>query len=278
MIISIASGKGGTGKTMVAVNLALAVSRECDVSFLDCDVEAPNAHIFLKPDFRDERAVSIPVPHVDKNRCTYCGDCARICHYHAIMVTNDDILLFPELCHGCAGCTLLCPQGAISEKQRTIGMIRKGATGRIAFTGGLLSVGEVLSPYVIREMKKEVRNDTITIIDSPPGTSCSVVETIKRSDYCILVTEPTPFGLNDLKITIQILEELNIPFGIIVNKASSTCDLPVEEFSANAGIEILMKIPWQREIAHRYSLGLPLVDADRTWTRQFLHLFERIEN
>lgn len=277
MIISVASGKGGTGKTTVAINLALSISGEEGVSFFDCDVEEPNAHIFLKPAIEEVQDVEILVPQVDDDKCTYCGECARICQYHSILVLKDKVLVFPDLCHGCGGCTLLCPPKAISEKGRAVGKVQRGSSGRMKFTNGILSIGEVLSPAVIKEVKKHIEKDKVNIIDSPPGTSCPFVESVKGSGFCLLVTEPTLFGLNDLKIALQFIRELKIPFGVVINKSSYKQDEEMEQFCKDSGVEILMKIPWQREIAKSYSVGVPLVEADTEWKKKFRELFETIK-
>ncbi len=280
MIISVASGKGGTGKTTIAINLALSISKNTKkkkVSFFDCDVEEPNAHIFLKPTIELEHYVEIPIPQVDEEKCTYCGECARICHYHSILVLKDKVMIFPELCHGCGGCTLFCPAQAITEKGRIVGTVKRGSSGNMRFTSGLLYIGEMLSPTVIRSVKKYIEKDRISIIDSPPGTSCPFVESVKGSEFCILVTEPTPFGLNDLKITLQVIGELNIPVGVIINKSSDGQDIKIEEFCRNADVDILMKIPWDKEIAKGYSIGVPLIESHRKWQKKFNELFEIIK-
>ncbi len=279
MIISVASGKGGTGKTTIAVNLALSISsNHQDVSFLDCDVEEPNAHIFLKPIIEEEHMVEIPVPQVDEKECTHCGECARICRYNAILALKDKIIIFPDLCHGCGGCMLLCPAKAISEKGRVVGKIKKGLSDSIQFTSGLLSTGEVLSPSVIREVKRYAKGNGVNIIDSPPGTSCPFVESVRKSDFCLLVTEPTPFGINDLKIALQVIRELKIPSGVVLNKSSDEYDVEIERFCTGENVEILMKIPWNREIAMRYSIGVPLVEDNEMWKRSFYELFEAIKS
>ncbi len=279
MIISVASGKGGTGKTTVAVNLALSISSHHeDAIFLDCDVEEPNAHIFLKPFVEEETAVEIPVPQVDEKECTYCGECARICRYNAILALKDKIVIFPDLCHGCGGCTLLCPAKAISESGRVVGRIKKGWSDSIKFANGILSTGEVLSPAVIREVKRCSEESGVNIIDSPPGTSCPFVEAIRKSDFCLLVTEPTPFGINDLKIALQVVRELKIPSGVVLNKSSDEYDGDVERFCREETVKILMKIPWDREIARSYSLGVPLVADDEMWRKKFYELFLSIKS
>ncbi len=278
MIIAVASGKGGTGKTTVSVSLALAVSEKTPVSFFDCDVEEPNAHIFLKPKILRELDVEVPVPRIDEEHCTYCGECSRVCRYNAIITLKDRVLVFPELCHGCGGCTLLCPEKVIHEEGRVIGTVRRGEAGCISFTSGLLHAGEVLSPEVIRAAKEHIDGHRVNIIDCPPGTSCPVVESVKGSDFCVLVTEPTPFGLNDLKITIEVLGQLGIPFGVVINKSSPKYDGDMERFCKDSGIEVMLKIPWERSIAEAYSVGEALIHSDGAWTERFSDLFDRIRS
>lgn len=282
MIISVASGKGGTGKTTVALNLALSISN--GVRFLDCDVEAPNAHLFLKPKITKIETASIPVPVIDKTKCSYCGKCQQICEYHAIAVLPKTIMVFDQLCHGCGGCTLICPEKAIIEKDREIGIVRTGKKGKIDFIDGLLNIGEPMSPPLIRAVKKKglsfelraMNHELRTvIIDAPPGTSCPVIESVKKSDYCILVTEPTPFGLNDLVLAVEALRKLKIPFGVLINR-SDIGNKGVEDYCREQKIEILMKIPFDKKIAETYSKGIPIVKAIPKYKKEFEKLFKNI--
>ncbi len=264
MIVSVASGKGGTGKTTVAVNLALFLTQngEKNVQFLDCDVEEPNAYIFLKPEIQKTQKVSILVPEVDEKKCNFCGKCAEVCAYNALAVLKDKVLVFPQLCHGCGGCTLFCPEKAISEKEREIGVLEQGKSGLIDFIQGRLNISEPMATPVIREVKKKVNPDGITIIDVPPGTSCPVIEAVNRSDFCLLVTEPTPFGLNDLKLAVEVLKKLKIKFGVIINRAGIG-DNKVKNYCEDEGIEILAEIPYDRNVAVLYSQGISiLIEAD----------------
>jgi len=217
MIISVASGKGGTGKTTVAVNIALSINSS--VQFLDCDVEEPNAHIFIKPAIKDRIPSYIPVPEIDKTKCNFCGKCAEVCVYNAIAVLKKDVLLFKELCHGCGACSFLCPQGAIREVDREIGFVELGEKYNLQFVQGKLNIGEAMSPPLIRAVKKHINPGVVSFIDAPPGTSCPVIESIKGSDFCILVTEPTPFGLYDLTLAVEVLRKLEIPFGVVINRS-----------------------------------------------------------
>jgi len=274
VIISVASGKGGTGKTTIATNLALSLNGS--VQFLDCDVEEPNSHIFLKPDLRENEIVGIPVPEVDASRCTYCGKCGEICQYSAIVVISKNVLTFPELCHGCGGCFLVCPEGAISEKDRQIGVVEKGEASKIAFVHGRLQIGAAISPPLIKAVKKHVDKAKTVIIDAPPGTSCPVIEAVKESDFCILVTEPTPFGLNDLRLAVEMVRILKIPFGVIINRADEG-DEGVKEYCSRENIPILMEIKTERKIAEAYSRGIPIVEIMPEYRKYFQLLFARLE-
>jgi len=272
MIISIASGKGGTGKTTIAVNLALSLER---CQFLDCDVEEPNASLFLRPVIDRKISVSTLEPWVDESKCTYCGECSKLCVYHAIAVFKNSILLFPKLCHGCGGCILICPEKAIMEGRRNIGVIEEGMRDSIAFVQGTLNIGEHMSPPVIKEMKKLMRTDTDVIIDSPPGTSCPMIESVKESDFVILVTEPTPFGLNDLKLAVEVVRVLGIPCGVIIN-CDGIGDDGVREYCQEEHIPLLLSIPWSREVAEAYSRGVPAVEAFPDLKEKFHSLFQVI--
>lgn len=273
MIISFASGKGGTGKTTVATSFALSIN---DVQLLDCDVEEPNASIFLKPRFEKSEVVSIPIPEIDKSKCDFCGKCAQICAYNALAVLKDSVLTFPHLCHGCGGCSLLCPQKAIKEVDRKIGSVEIGKAGNLKFVQGKLNVGEVMSPPVIRAVKKHIDPHKTVIIDAPPGTSCPVIEAIKASDFCILVTEPTPFGLNDLILAVEVVRKMQIPFGVVINRADLG-DEKVDTYCKEKNISVLMRIPFDREIAVLYSKGIPLVAEKRKYREKFRDMFNVIK-
>jgi len=289
MIISVASGKGGTGKTTIAVNLALALAKdkEKNVQFLDCDVEEPNAHLFLKPDITNLESVKIPVPKIDDEKCNYCGKCAEVCVFNTIAVTKNKILVFPGLCHGCGACTLFCPENAISEQGREIGILEEGKAGSISFIDGRLNIGEPMAPPIIRKIKKRINKDGIegknnyianhhiTIIDAPPGTSCPVIESIKDSDYTILVTEPTPFGLHDLILAVEVLQRLKIPYGAVLNK----CDIgdhKVEKYCKKNNIPLLLSIPMDKDIAVAYSQGISIVQINSSYKQKFIQLFQKI--
>ena len=279
MKIAVASGKGGTGKTTVAVSLALSItSRHSDAKtlFLDCDVEEPNAHLFLRPTIERREEVGIPIPRVDEAKCTHCGRCAEVCQYRAIAVLPQRVLVFPELCHGCGGCALECPEGAIAEVFNPIGVIEEGAAGPIAFAHGILNVGEPMATPIIRQLKRRAKDFAGTVIlDAPPGTACPVVETMRGADFALLVTEPTPFGLHDLRLTVEVARELRVPVGVVVNR-EGIGDAGVDEYCAAEGIPILMRIPLLRSVAEAYSEGVPLVEALPEYRERFRELYRRI--
>ena len=273
MIVSIASGKGGTGKTTFAVSLALSLGK---VQYLDCDVEEPNASIFLKPSFEKKIPVRVPEPWVDESRCTYCGECAKICAFHAIAVFGKSVLVFHELCHGCGGCFLVCPEKAIKEGKREVGVIEEGRSGLIHFIQGIMKVGEHMATPVIRAVKNMIQKDMDVIIDAPPGTSCPMIESIKGSDFVFLVTEPTPFGLNDLKLAIEVVRELRIPHGVIIN-CDGIGDDGVKDYCEKENIPLLLSIPWDRQIAEAYSRGIPAVAVFPDLKERLKFLFQEIK-
>ena len=276
MIISVASGKGGTGKTLVSTSLALSMKESKQVQLIDCDVEEPNAHILLKPSLKTQQKVFIPVPQVDENKCTHCGRCAEVCAYHAIAVAKKLVLVFTELCHGCGACSYLCPENAITEFYREMGIIELGRVDGIDFAHGKLTVGEAMPVPVIRAVKQHINPEKLVIIDVPPGTSCPVVESVKESDFCLLVTEPTPFGLNDLSLAVELLGEMRIPAGVVINR-HGTGDNRVEEYCQQKQVPVLLRIPLDIDIARLYSRGFTLAEGLPRWRQKFVSLFNDIE-
>jgi len=275
MIIAVASGKGGTGKTTVAVNLALSLN---NAQLLDCDVEEPNAHIFLKPEIYRREPVDIKIPRIDEDLCNRCGRCAEFCQYNALAVTEKLLMFFPELCHSCGGCMLVCPQKAITETTRTTGMIEYGRRDGIEFVHGILDIGEVMASPLIKEVKDKIKAEEgrEVLIDAPPGTSCAVIESVKECDYCILVTEPTPFGLYDLKLAVELLRKIGIPHGVVINQEGIGDD-GVHRYCKKEGIEILMKIPYDKRIAELYSEGVPFIEEMDGYREKFREMLAKIK-
>jgi len=271
MQIAVASGKGGTGKTTVAV--ALALSLEARAELIDCDVEAPNCHIFLKPEILSKETLYLTVPDVIEGKCTYCGKCSDLCKFKSISVFGNNIMFFPELCHSCGGCFLICPEKALFKSKRTIGVIEKAVSGNLLFTHGILRIGEAMSPPLIKALKKTEQIREIRIIDSPPGTSCPVVAAVAGVDYCVLVTEPTPFGFYDLKLIAGMLDKTKIPYGVIINRHTSDVS-EVEKWCDEKKIPIHLRIPFNKNIAHDYSRGISLIKTMPEIRDSFLKLIE----
>lgn len=273
MIISIASGKGGTGKTTIATNLAVALGT--DVNLLDCDVEEPNDHIFIQPTITYAETVTLKVPQVDMNKCSLCGKCQEICQFQAIAVVGTTVLTFPELCHSCGGCMEVCPENAITEIDREMGIFEAGTRNGVTFSYGRLFVGQIMAVPVIERVREAVQSEKVNIIDAPPGTSCPVISSVKDTDFLILVTEPTPFGLNDLKLAVGMVKILAIPHGIVINR-SDLGDDKVKEYANEENIPILMEIPFDRRIAETYSKGKLLIKELPEWKERFIHLYEDV--
>ena len=274
MIISIASGKGGTGKTTVATNLAVSIGS--DVQLLDCDVEAPNAHLFINPVIELNKKVYTPVPQIDEEKCNFCKKCAEICRFKAIAVIKEIVLTFPELCHSCGGCMEVCPEKAITETGRELGVIEIGHRNNLAFAHGRLRIGEAMSPPLIREVRSYTRSDQLTIIDAPPGTSCPVIAAMKGADFVLMVTEPTPFGLHDLKLAVEAVKLLEIPRGLVINR-SDIGDDGVQTYAKMENLPILMEIPFDRRIAEIYSRGRLIVEELPEWEERFRKLYLHIQ-
>lgn len=274
MIISVASGKGGTGKTTVSTNLALSMGS--NVQLLDCDVEEPNAHLFIKPTFTKTETVTTPVPEVDEKKCSLCGKCGEICQFKAIIMIADSVMTFPELCHSCGGCWEVCPEDAITQKPRELGVIQEGHCNGLEFVHGRLRVGESMSPPLISRVRSYTQPDKLTIIDAPPGTSCPVIASMKDTDFILLVTEPTPFGLHDLKLAVGAVKLLDIPCGLVINR-SDMGDNKVKAYAEKEGLKLLMEIPFDRKIAETYSRGEVMVETMPQWKEKFVQLHRDIE-
>jgi MinD superfamily P-loop ATPase len=272
LIVSIASGKGGTGKTSVAINIAVSIG---DAQLIDCDVEEPNAHLLLHPKIVSEEPVYTLVPSINEELCDHCGKCSTFCQYKAIFAVGEIILILRELCHGCGGCILICPKGAINEGKHKIGAIKRGHKDNLELIYGELEVGEPMATPLIRQLKRHIDKNKNVILDAPPGASCPVIETVKGVDYCILVTEPTPFGLHDLKIIIQVLEDMSIPFGVVINRAGIG-DRKVYDYCREKNIPILLEIPYDRRIAELYSRGIPFSLEMTEYREKFRDLFNDV--
>ena len=273
MKIVIASGKGGTGKTLVAINLALSVNAD---QVLDCDVEEPNDYIFIKPSNTISESVKLLIPEIDESKCSYCRKCAEFCQFNALFVAGETASVFPNLCHSCGGCKLVCPTEAINEKPRSIGEIFIGDVNGMELVYGKLNIGEALAVPIISAVKEKAKTQGLVILDSPPGTACPVVESVMGTDFCVMVTEPTPFGLHDLKIAAKVVIVLGIPLGVVVNFAGIG-DRGVYEYCETMKLPILMEIPYERKIAELYSRGIPFVEEMPGWRVKFQELLEKIQ-
>lgn len=273
-MIAFASGKGGTGKTTVAVNCARIWPG--NVTLLDCDVEEPNCHLFLHALMDDEEIIILPVPQVDESLCNECGECGRFCRYNAIAVAGGKPVIFPNLCHGCGGCGMVCPRGAIRETGRRIGVVDSSDAGHIRLVQGRLDVGIAMAPPLIRAVKKRVNYTGEVLIDAPPGTSCPVIAAVRDADFVVLVTEPTPFGLHDLRLAVEMMKELALPHGVVINRAGIG-DGRVDAYCRSEGVTVLTEIPDDRRIAEAYSRGEMIVDTLPEYRWHFEELIDKIE-
>lgn len=276
MIISIASGKGGTGKTTVSTNMAWAASDTEAVTFLDCDVEEPDSHFYLKPEWTGEEDVCVQVTSVDSSCCDGCGKCAEFCRFNALAAIKGDVLVFKELCHGCGGCALACPLKCITYVDRKIGIIREGGRGGVFMRQGLLDIGEAIAVPVIEQVKKQDCDGGLVLIDCPPGTGCPMVNAIRGSDYCVLVTEPSPFGRHDLDLAHRAAVELGIPHGVVISRSSGN-DGIIIEYCQEADLKLIGSVPYSREVALSCSRGEMLAETDETWRERFLGLLEEVK-
>jgi MinD superfamily P-loop ATPase len=274
MRIAIASGKGGTGKTTLSVNLAYAL--EMPVQLLDCDVEEPNSRLFLEANEVKEEVISIPVPEVDEALCDSCGECAKFCEYNAIAVLGTKPMIFPEMCHGCGGCMRICPQSAIKEVDNRIGTVKTFESGEVTLLQGCLDVGAAMAPPLIHAVKKRQAAGKVVILDAPPGTSCPVIAAIQDVDFVVLITEPTPFGLNDLVLAVDMVRVLSLPFGVVINRVGAG-DNRVHDYCAEENIPVILEIPDDRRIAEAYSRGELIVQALPEYKPVFVDLHTRIK-
>jgi MinD superfamily P-loop ATPase len=274
MIISVASGKGGTGKTTVAASLSCVIENSV---YIDCDVEEPNGHILLKPKFEKITPSTKNMPLIDVTKCSLCGKCVEVCEFNALIDLKTEIMLIKEMCHGCDACRYFCPEKAISNDPHIIGKIREGKTEDLnkVFCDGILNIGEETAAPLINDVKKNIRKERINIIDSPPGTSCSMMESVKDSDYCILVTESSPFGLHDLELAVDVLKTLEVSFGVVINKYDKSF-VELEEYLNRQKIPLLLKIPFDREIAKNYSTGIIPVQSSDNLLQKFEQLADNI--
>lgn len=271
MKIAVLSGKGGTGKTTVSASLSATIKPS---QYVDCDVEEPNGYIFLKPEIKRSIPVNVEIPSVDEAICTGCGVCAKACQFHALAVIKNKVILFPEICHHCGACYIACKPGAMTASERTIGVIEMN--GDQTFAQGKLNIGEPVAVPVIKKLKEYLRTDIPVILDCSPGASCTVVQSLEGCDFCLLVTEPTPFGLHDLKIAVSLVKKLGFPFGIVINKALENNSI-VEDYCKEEGIEILLKIPYSKEIAESYSGGTLPVQSNIEWAARFIELYDKMK-
>jgi len=278
MLISVASGKGGTGKTTVTANLVASLSMRGDVHYLDCDVEEPDSHLFFDVDFQRKETMNLLVPEINQEKCTLCGECVNHCAYNALVLVSKKVMVFNELCHGCGLCSMVCPEKAISEVERPIGLIETGTVKgreRITITQGLLNIGEAMATPLIEAVKERAIDGVPVIVDSPPGTSCPVIASVDDSDFVLLVTEPTPFGLHDLQLAVEVVKKLGMPMGVVVNR-DGMGNNDVYDYCEREKIPVMMRIPFDRQIAEYYSRGKLLVDMRPEWAERFLEMYDRI--
>jgi MinD superfamily P-loop ATPase len=277
MKIAVASGKGGTGKTTVSLSLAAYLAMKGNrVTYVDCDVEEPNGHLFLHPSIEHTKSVTIPIPVVDPTRCDGCGKCAEICRFSAIIVISEKVLIFPELCKGCGGCSLVCPTDAIQEAPRATGIVERGYAAGMRYIAGRLNIGQASAVPIIREIKRILPDNENVILDAPPGTSCPVIETIKGSDIVVLVTEPTPFGLHDLQLASKMVKQVGIPQVIVLNRACQSNEL-IYRFCRDECIDLIAEIPDDRRAAEAYSRGEIMIHALPESANHFRKIFREIQ-
>jgi MinD superfamily P-loop ATPase len=272
--VAVLSGKGGTGKTLVSVNLAAAAN---EAVYLDCDVEEPNGHLFFKPEVSDEETVTVKIPKIDGNRCTGCRKCVEFCAFHALAFVGDRPILFDEVCHSCGGCALLCPAGAIRETEKAVGTVSSGISEKVAVHTGRLSIGEASGIPVIKALLEKIpgKKDRPVFIDCPPGSSCAVMESIRDADFCVLVAEPTVFGAHNLAMVHELVTLFKKPFGAVLNKCLAG-DNPSEAFCMEHGVPILGRIPFDAELGALNSEGKIAARESKRFQMLFSSLLERI--
>ena len=279
MRIAVASGKGGTGKTSIATSLSQCLTKQSPIHYMDCDVEAPNGHLFLKPIISSESDAVVMIPEWLEERCTLCGKCTEVCQFHALVKAGQKIMVFPQLCHGCGSCSLNCQEQAFREVPYPIGKLQFGITpDGIRFSNGLLTIGEPMATPIIRQLKKAhpQQPDEIEIRDAPPGASCSVVETLRGTDFVLLVTEPTSFGLHDLRQMVSIVKEMHIPAGIIVNRDGMN-GAGMEDALLSFDLPILMKIPFDRELATGLARGETIIQIRPDYKQKFQEMYFQVK-
>ncbi|MFW5885775.1 MAG: ATP-binding protein [Halanaerobium sp.] len=273
--LSILSGKGGTGKTTLAVNLALALD---NVQLLDADVEEPNDYLFISPEIESKETESVMrlIPEVNDDKCTACRKCVDFCEYNALAMMLDNVLVFEEVCHSCGGCKIVCPEDAITEKEKELGKLRHDSLPDLDFWQGELNTKEEKAVPVIEKLKTKIDRNKKVIVDSPPGTTCPTIEAITDTDFTIVVTEPSPFGLHDLKMVIEMLNDISQPFAVVINRAEADSDYLIEDYCQAEEIKVLLKIPFSRQIAELYSEGIPFVGELDGWEDKLQQLYQEI--
>jgi len=272
MKIAVLSGKGGTGKTLVSVNLAAAAR---DSMYVDCDVEEPNGHLFFKPEDVKSRQVAVKIPRVDRDKCNGCRVCVDFCNFNALAWIGEELKIFDEICHSCGGCIVLCPQDALIEKEKVIGQVQRGKSEGVTVLTGMLNTGEASGIPIIKELLKDTGEKEQTFIDCPPGSACIVMETVAAADYCILVAEPTVFGVHNLNMVWELVKLMGKPCGVVINKCLEE-ENPAEKFCSEKGIEIIGTIPFDSELGLLNSNALIAARENDKYNKLFRGLLSRV--